>query len=507
MRFRLIGTLLLLVIGVGAVIAVVVQPGSGNASNTRYTTSTAQVTNVVKSVVATGTVAPAAVYNLQFGSNATPQTASSGSSSSNSNNGSGNSTTTWKVATVTVAPGQSVQSGEVLATADTSSAKLALTVAQANLASAKARLKTDQQGLSPTDRAAAALQVTQANQSLSQARTSRSQTIAQNNLKLSQAGQAVTAAKAKYAADKAATPPTPAGQLSQDQSAITNAEQQLASLRLQVAQSNQQAANQVTSASSQLQSAKLQYASKIAGPTSATIASDNAAIATAQQAVDTAQTGLDNSQLVSPVDGVVLTVNITQGVDAPSGAAITIQTNAFQVSASVAEADLPSLKLGQDADVTLTASGLNATGKVTQISPTGTAGTGGGVVTYPIVVSLPQPPAGTASGMSASISVTTAEADSVLAVPAISLIGSATNGYEVRVLGSDNQVSLVPVQVGLVTSSMAEIQSGLNQGATVVTGTSSTRTNSTAGGGGLGGGGGQFISGGGGQFRGPGGGG
>lgn len=490
MRLRLFGTLLLIVVGVGAVVAVVVQPGSGTAASTRFTTATAQVADVTKSVVATGTVAPVAVYSLQFGANATVQNSSSGSSSNGSSGNGSNAgaTTTWKVASVTAAPGQSVKSGDVLATADTSSAELALTVAEANLASAQARLATDQQGLSSTDRAAAALQVTQASQALSQAKTARSQTQAQNSLKLSQQQAAVTSAKDKYATDKA-DPTVPAAQLAQDQTAITNAEQQLASLKLQIAQSNQQAANQVTSASNQLTSAKLAYSSKIAGPTSATIASDKAAIATAQQAVDTAKTSLGYAQLVSPVDGVVLTVNITQGVDAPSGTAITIQSNAFQVSASVAEADLPSLKLGQDAAVTLTASGLNATGTVTQISPTGTGGSSGGVVTYPILVSLPNPPAGTASGMSASISITTADAGTVLSVPSIALVGSAANGYSVRVLDANKQPQLVPVQVGLVTSSLAEIQSGIDAGTVVVTGTSSTRTATAQGGGGFGGGG------------------
>jgi hypothetical protein len=46
MRLRLIGTLLLVVIGLGAVAVVVIQPGSGTASTTRYTTATAAVTNV-----------------------------------------------------------------------------------------------------------------------------------------------------------------------------------------------------------------------------------------------------------------------------------------------------------------------------------------------------------------------------------------------------------------------------------------------------------------------------
>jgi multidrug efflux pump subunit AcrA (membrane-fusion protein) len=500
MRLRLFGTLLLIVVGVGAVVAVVAQPGSGSTAGTRYTTATAQVTDVTKSVVATGTVGPIAVYSLQFGSNATLQGSSSSSSSGSGSNAA--SSPTWKVATLNATPGQAVKSGDILATADTSSAELALTVAQANLASAQARLKTDKQGLSSTDKAAAALQVTQANQALSQAKTSRSQTFAQNSLKLRQQRQAITDAKSKYTTDKAAKPAVPAAQLTQDKSAITAAEQQLASLQLQVSQSNQQAGSQVTSATNQVKSAKLAYASKIAGPSSATIASDQAAIATAQQNVDTATSSLGYAQLVSPVDGVVLAVNITQGVDASSGSAITVQSNAFQVSASVAEADLPSLKLGQDANVTLTASGLPATGKVTQISPVGAGGSSGGVVTYPILVSLPQPPQGTASGMSASIAIITKQVSNVLAVPSIALVGSATAGYSVRVLDASNQPQLVSVQVGTVTSSMAEIQSGISQGTVVVTGTSSSRTNSNAtqGGGGFGNPG-IAVPGGGGQFR------
>lgn len=495
MRLRLIGTLLLIVVGVGAVAAVVIQPGSSTASSTRYTTASASRTNVVKAVVATGTVAPVAVYSLQFGSNATLQTSTSGTGSNSTSNSSGGGTT-WKVDAVKAVPGQAVRSGDVLATADTASAELALTVAEANLASAQARLKTDEEGLSSTDRSAAALQVTQASQSYAQAKTSRSQTIAQNNLKLSQQRAAVTTARKKYASDRA-DPTTPAAQLEQDQTAITNAEQQLATLKLQVSASNQQANSQVTSASNQLRSAKLGYASKIAGPDSATIASDKAAIATAQQAVDTAQTSLSHSQLTSPVDGVVLTVNLTAGVDAPSGTAITVQSNAFQVTASVAEADLPSLKLGQDANVTLTASALTASGKVTQVTPTGTGGASGGVVTYPILVSLPQPPAGTASGMSASISITTAQVDNVVAVPAIALVGSL-GSYSVRVLDANNQPQLVPVEVGLVSSSLAEITSGIAEGTVVVTGTSSTRTTTT----GTGGAGGFGVPGvGGGQFR------
>ena len=72
----------------------------------------------------------------------------------------------------------------------------------------------------------------------------------------------------------------------------------------------------------------------------------------------------------------------------------------------------------------------------------------------------------------------------MLAIPAIALVGSSGN-YEVHVVGSDGSVSLVPVQVGLVTSSMAEITSGLSVGRVGGAGTSTQRTGTTTTGTGL----------------------
>jgi HlyD family secretion protein len=57
----------------------------------------------------------------------------------------------------------------------------------------------------------------------------------------------------------------------------------------------------------------------------------------------------------------------------------------------------------------------------------------------------------------------------------------------VRVVDGNGQIQSVPVTVGLTTSSMAEIQSGIAEGDTVITGTSTALTTTTTGGAGLGG--------------------
>ena len=68
-------------------------------------------------------------------------------------------------------------------------------------------------------------------------------------------------------------------------------------------------------------------------------------------------------------------------------------------------------------------------------------------------------------------------------------VGSASAGYSVEVQGSDVSVTARSVEVGLVTTSMAQITSGISEGEAVVVGTTSTRntTTTTTGGVNLGG--------------------
>jgi macrolide-specific efflux system membrane fusion protein len=109
------------------------------------------------------------------------------------------------------------------------------------------------------------------------------------------------------------------------------------------------------------------------------------------------------------------------------------------------------------------------------------------VATYAVTVTLTSPPATVLAGMSASVTVTTAEVDNVLRVPATALEGSASAGYSVLVINSDGSTTSRTVQVGLVTTSMAQITSGLSTGESVVTGTSSSTSGTTTTAGGAGG--------------------
>jgi RND family efflux transporter MFP subunit len=215
---------------------------------------------------------------------------------------------------------------------------------------------------------------------------------------------------------------------------------------------------------------------------------------------------LAGATLVAPIDGIVSAVNVSPGVDAPSGDAIVVDAVTYQVTADVVESDITKISVAQPTTVSIDAIGSDVDGTVAAIAPAASSTSGGNgttVVSYAVTVTLTNPPATLKSGMTADITITTASATNVLTVPAAALLGTPGN-YSVRVLGVDGQPQVKPVDVGLVTSSLAEIKSGLDQGEAVVTGTASDRTQTTVTNG-FGPGGGTFVGGGGGvRFQGGG---
>ena len=313
----------------------------------------------------------------------------------------------------------------------------------------------------------------------------------------------MTTAQDQLTADQAATPPVPAT-IAKDQAALASAQQNVSSTQLSVNQSNQQASQSVTNASLSYQAAQLSYQSKISPAATATVQADQAAVASAQATVNADQLAVTDATLVAPADGLIIAVNVLPGVNAPSGYAVEESVGPMVANASFAESDIANLKVGQTATVAVTGASASVAGTLTQIVPVASSSSGGGssVATYAVTVTLTQPPVTVLSGMSATVTVTTASVDNALRVPATALTGSSTAGYSVMVMNGDGSLTTVPVQVGLVTTSMAQVTNGLSAGESVVTGTVASRTGTsntgssginvnslTGGGGGLPGGG------------------
>jgi macrolide-specific efflux system membrane fusion protein len=216
----------------------------------------------------------------------------------------------------------------------------------------------------------------------------------------------------------------------------------------------------------------------------------------AQTADERARADLDalkalrsTATIAAPADGIVTAVAIKQGDAAPAGAAITMISSALRASTSVVESDVAAIKLGQKATVTISALDATLQGDVASIDPVASTGGSNGVVTFAVKIALTAPPAGLRPGMTADVTVVAASAANVLAIPSRALSGEAGR-YTVRVVAADGSVSTRSIEVGLVTSSLTEVRSGLSAGDLVVTGTSSSQNAAnTVGGGAFPGGG------------------
>jgi multidrug efflux pump subunit AcrA (membrane-fusion protein) len=191
-----------------------------------------------------------------------------------------------------------------------------------------------------------------------------------------------------------------------------------------------------------------------------------------------AQTNMSNTRLVSPVSATVAAIANAVGVNAGSttagssgatGFIVLTQLSGLQVKASFAEADVVSLQVGQAATFTFDAiANSTATGTLLSIAPLSNASTGS-VTSYNVTFSLDSAPTEVKPGMTAQVSVVTAQAQGVLAVTSTALTQRGTT-YFVTMKPTKVGVAGVrtPVTVGLKGDSATEITSGLKAGDQVV---------------------------------------
>lgn len=159
------------------------------------------------------------------------------------------------------------------------------------------------------------------------------------------------------------------------------------------------------------------------------------------------------------------------------------------VHLTVNEVDIPSLKVGQRADIEFDAlPDLTATGKVYEIADTGSSSSG--VVTFDVWISLDVADEGLRSGMSAAATVVTNIAKDALVVSNAAVKTANDGSYYVQVMkdGATDPTN-VTVETGLASATQTQILSGLSEGDVVVTqtidSTDTSSSSSTQGGGGM----------------------
>lgn len=209
--------------------------------------------------------------------------------------------------------------------------------------------------------------------------------------------------------------------------------------------------------------------------TAGQIAAQQATITSDQESLAQKQQQLGELTVRAPIDGTVVTLSASPGDNvSTSTAGVVLQAVAgVQAVAPIDELDIGKVKLGQPAQISVTAFPNTAyTGKVVAIAPS--AVNQNGVSTYQVTVSLDKQ-ANLLPGMSATVSIQVDTVPNALRVPAqaVTVIGGSRG--IVRVM-SNGRPQPTQVGVGLVSTDWTQITSGLQVGQPVVAGQISTST-------------------------------
>ncbi len=174
----------------------------------------------------------------------------------------------------------------------------------------------------------------------------------------------------------------------------------------------------------------------------AQLAAAGAQVKQTAAALRQAQVDLDHTYIRAPVDGTVVSRNVDVGqtvaatLQAPTLFLIAQDLTKMQVDTNVDEADIGRVRVGQDATFTVDAYlGEHFKGKVVQIrqAPINVQN----VITYNVVITVPNPDLKLFPGMTANVKVRVDKRDSILKIPNAALRFRPPDLKEHPVPGSD----------------------------------------------------------------------
>lgn len=211
-------------------------------------------------------------------------------------------------------------------------------------------------------------------------------------------------------------------------------------------------------------------------------------VASAKEEVQRAQTNLGYATITSPIDGVVLSKSVEEGqtvaasFSTPELFTIAQDLTNMQVVADVDEADIGDVKEGERVSFTVDAYPDDTfEGEVKQVRQEAT--TTNNVVTYEVVISAPNADLKLKPGLTANVTIYTAERKGVLSVPSKALrftpqketvgkmkIVDAANAKNKVWTIEGNSIVAHKVNIGMTDGTNTQIVSGIAEGTKVVTG-------------------------------------
>lgn len=216
-------------------------------------------------------------------------------------------------------------------------------------------------------------------------------------------------------------------------------------------------------------------------------------VASSREMVQKAQTNLGYAIITSPIDGIVISKSVEEGQTVAASYAtpelftIAKDLKDMQVVADVDEADIGDVKEGERVTFTVDAYPDDTfEGTVTQVRQEAT--TTNNVVTYEVVISAPNAELKLKPGLTANVTIYTAERQNVLSVPTKALRFTPTadlmKGAKIVDCKGKNKVwtkegntfRAHSVQIGMSDGIHTEILGGIGKGQAVVTDAKATAT-------------------------------
>ena len=210
-------------------------------------------------------------------------------------------------------------------------------------------------------------------------------------------------------------------------------------------------------------------------------------VAASKETVQKAQTNLGYATITSPIDGIVFSISVEEGqtvaasFNTPELFKIAKDLTDMRVVADVDEADIGEVKKGKRVTFTVDAYPNDIfKGSVTQVRQEAT--TTNNVVTYEVVISAPNADLKLKPGLTANVTIYTAEKPNVLSVQNKALKFSPdkdiVGDYKINDIKGKNKVWTLEgkklqahnVQTGMSDGINTEILRGIKQGTTIITG-------------------------------------
>jgi macrolide-specific efflux system membrane fusion protein len=221
------------------------------------------------------------------------------------------------------------------------------------------------------------------------------------------------------------------------------------------------------------------------GASDTQLAADQAAIVSAQGALAEAREAVRSATLRATISGTVVSLDLAAGdvvgsagggtsaggstgastdtgtTTTATGAVSIVSTSSFVVDATVAAADVESLKEGLQAEITVSGATDVVYGTVSDIGLVAEANSSGAAV-FPVTIQVTGSPEDLYAGTSADVSIIVKQTEGVLTVPSRALTTEDDATYVTRIV--DGEQVETEVETGTAYGMSTEVVSGLEEG-------------------------------------------